>query len=195
LELLNDRGYIVLDNELDLGMSLEEFSKRFHEAGFARESLTMLKQKRDDPSDQIYVFFAKGTDGPKIGIKPINEVIIPRMKSDQVYRALLVMTSGLTPIAREAIEKKIENIRLEPFFESELLVNITKHILVPKHETLTKQEKKALLKRYKLKESQLPRIQQSDPVARYYGLSPGQVVRITRPSETAGRYVTYRLVV
>lgn len=116
--------------------------------------------------------------------------------TDNRYRAGIFITAvALSPQTRKVISATQSYAQVECFLEDELLVNITHHELVPKHILLSKEEKMALLRRYRLKETQLPRIQQKDPVARYLGLRRGQVVKIIRESETAGRYASYRLCV
>jgi DNA-directed RNA polymerases I, II, and III subunit RPABC1 len=113
---------------------------------------------------------------------------------DQKFGAgILIYTTSLTSQAGKIIQTIAGQFRIEAFPESELLVNITHHELVPRHIVMTSDEKKELLARYRLKETQLPRIQLADPVARYYGLRRGQVVKIIRTSETAGRYASYRI--
>mmetsp|Transcript_83916 Transcript_83916/g.167497 ORF Transcript_83916/g.167497 Transcript_83916/m.167497 type:complete len:207 (-) Transcript_83916:186-806(-) len=189
-QMLKDRGYMI--DQADIDMSEEEFFEKYTSSP-QRDSLTILVQKRDDPTDQIFVFWP---DDPKVGVKPIKRYM-ERMNEEDVKRAILVVQQNMTAFARQAMAEiqSSEGLTLEQFQEAELLVNITEHVLVPQHTVLTKEEKQSLLKRYKMKEAQLPRIQLSDPVSRYYGLARGQVVRIIRPSETAGKYVTYRMVV
>jgi len=119
-----------------------------------------------------------------------------RMKEANVTRAIIVVKISLTPFAKSAVkEMALKGYRIEYFRDSELLVDITEHKLVPEHILLTNQQKNELLERYRLKPSQLPRIQMQDPVARYLGLKHHEVVKIIRPSETAGRYITYRICV
>ena len=56
------------------------------------------------------------------------------------------------------------------------------HSVAPdRAQVLMAEEKKTLLERYKVKDSQLPRIQFNDPVARYYGMQKGQVRRYALP--------------
>ncbi|GJQ15698.1 hypothetical protein GpartN1_g7489.t1 [Galdieria partita] len=191
LEMLKDRGYVVLETSTDLEMTREEFGSRLQQANYSRESLTLLKQHQHDPADQIYVFFPAEE---RVSVKTLRDYFV-RMDQERVYKAILVVIKSLSPFAKQGIQKVASQFKVEVFLEMELLVNITHHELVPKHEVLSTEGKKQLLKRYHLKESQLPRILITDPVARYFGLQKGQVVKITRPSETAGRYVTYRLVV
>ena len=73
--------------------------------------------------------------------------------------------------------------------------DLSRHFLVPTHEVLSPDAKRDLLERLHIEEAQLPKIGASDPQAMLIEAKPGQVLRITRKSPTAGRSVYYRLVV
>jgi len=192
LQMLRDRGYMV--DTADIDESEEDFVQKYSNQ-INRDALTILVQKKDNPTDQIFVFWPSD---PKIGVKPIQRYK-DKMVEDNVKRGIIIVQQQMTNFAREKalaeINNSTEGYHMEWFLEAELLVNITEHVLVPHHQLLSKEEKSILLKKYRMKEAQLPRMQLTDPVSRYYGLGRGQVVRIIRPSETAGKYVTYRLVV
>ncbi|KAI9116236.1 hypothetical protein K1719_013166 [Acacia pycnantha] len=192
MQMLKDRGYLVTD--LEINMSKDDFKLKYTE-NLTREDLFISRTKKNDPSDKIYVFFLeKRPEKTMVGTDAIKTCILS-MESEEVYKAILVVQPKLTHFALQFFAEKSSKLHLETFQESELLVNVTKHVLVPEHKVLTNSEKKTLLERYTIKESQLPRIQVTDPVARYYGLEGGQVVRITRRSETSGKYMNYRYVV
>eukprot|EP00026_Physarum_polycephalum_P017143 Phypoly_transcript_18260.p1 GENE.Phypoly_transcript_18260~~Phypoly_transcript_18260.p1 ORF type:complete len:227 (+),score=33.03 Phypoly_transcript_18260:64-744(+) len=167
IQMLVDRNYLVTQSEQDI--TREEFKAKYAET-ISRENLMLLKSKKDDPTDQIFVFFP---EGEKVGVKEIRKYCI-RMKDEGVQRALIIIKTNLTAIAKQALAEVAPKYILEQFLETELLVNITQHQLVPKHIVLTSDEKKSLLEKYKLKDTQLPRIQPTDPVARYFGLQRGQ---------------------
>jgi DNA-directed RNA polymerase I, II, and III subunit RPABC1 len=184
MEMLHLRGYAIPKSELE--KSFEEFKVQ-HGDMPDRERLMSVWNKKDD-NTPIFVWYPKAN---RIGVQEI-QAFYKQMKNDNVERALVIY-QDMSPWAKQCIAKM--KIIMEPWKEAELLVNIMKHTFVPEHQPLTDSEKLDLLVKYKLKETQLPRIQVTDPVARFLGLARGQVVKITRPSETAGRYVTYRLVI
>merc|ERR1711976_583906 len=112
----------------------------------------------------IIVFFVEATkEKDRISIKSFMNCY-EEMKRRHVVRSILVLPAKLSIQAEKSLHTILAGtcgaIVVETFQESELIVNITDHVLVPKHQLLTKKEKNDLLNRYKVKEAQLPRIQQ-----------------------------------
>jgi len=74
-------------------------------------------------------------------------------------------------------------------------VLVPDHIYVPKHEILTIQEAREVLKKYNCKPTELPLIFVTDPAILGLGVKPGDMIKITRKSPTAGISLYYRYVV
>ena len=103
-----------------------------------------------------------------------------------------VSSDSLTEIINNFQLKQKKFIQI--FNIESLMFNITEHILVPNHEIMNQTETVNIMSKYNIQNLlQLPLILQSDPVAKFIGAKRGDIVKITKPSETAGEYVNYRL--
>jgi DNA-directed RNA polymerase subunit H len=74
-------------------------------------------------------------------------------------------------------------------------LDVSNHILVPEHVKCSETEKKALLKKYNVTISDLPKISINDAAIVDMNLEPGDVVKVTRESATAGETIFYRVVI
>ena len=69
------------------------------------------------------------------------------------------------------------------------------HIDVPKHGIMTRKEAEGVLEKYHCKATDLPLIFVTDPAIIGIGVKPGDMIKITRKSATAGESSYYRYVV
>ena len=79
--------------------------------------------------------------------------------------------------------------------KEEVPYDILKHELVPKHTIISEEEKKKLLNKFNITETQLPKILTTDAVVKAIGAKAGDVIKIERESPVAGKTIFYRLVV
>lgn len=107
----------------------------------------------------------------------------------------IIVTKSITP--KLAQQVKSSNYKTEVFVESFLMINLVDNVLVPKYEILDREsdDYKTFYEQYQCKKRDMPRMYDTDPVAKYYNLSKGDIVHIIRPSETSGQSVFYRLVI
>ena len=71
---------------------------------------------------------------------------------------------------------------------------VDKHTLTPKHAKLGEREKTQLLERYHVTSKELPKISKADAAIRELEPKPGDIIKVTRKSQTAGESFFYRVV-
>nr|WRJ69585.1 DNA-directed RNA polymerase subunit Rpb5 [Oceanusvirus sp.] len=175
-EMLADRGYAVTDSVGDVEV-----------AEMAREKQTFGV----DAADRVSVVF-------HTPVQSVKKQDVFSSAGD-VGHIVLVVNTKTSAKPNNSTAKSLEseassrNITLDIFTLKEMQYNVSKHILVPEHRLLTKEATEDVFKNMCIKNRfQLPAIASTDPMARYLGLKHGDVIRIKRPSPTAGVSIAYR---
>ena len=150
LSMLVDRGYHIPVEKLNL--SLEAFKEQFVEADESgrrtevqEDKLFIVARKSDDPTQSIMVFFCREM---KMGVSTLEEYS-GRVEKANCHSVIIVLNHSMTTQCHTKIrelELKL-SCRFETFTESELVVDITKHALVPIHVVLSDKEKQEVLQR------------------------------------------------
>lgn len=166
-----------------------------------RMALTRRPDAPQEGAQQCWVYFSLTRIKQKLAgtvekiLEPDEGSAFPSLDPATTELIVMVMepvAQNFHALAFDMWAKRQLRIR---FFQAEAVINNPlKHVLVPKHEKVPKEEVEALLKELCAKPSQLPIIRfHEDPIARMLGLLPQDIVKITRPSPTAGECIVYRV--
>lgn len=82
---------------------------------------------------------------------------------------------------------------LQWFHIRNILINPTKHFLVPRHIKLSADEATEIMDKYLVKKPQMPYILHTDTIAKWLGLKHGDIVKIERLNENSGVSYYYRV--
>ena len=125
---------------------------------------------------------------------------VTRKNKDKKLTIIFLVCDGTTPSVKEAVRMltKKFNVFIQIFPIRNLMYNVTKHSNVPKHIRIPMRD----FESFGLEDfldslhinslTKLPKILESDPVAMFIGLQPGELCKIIRPSQSAGQHFVYR---
>jgi DNA-directed RNA polymerase I, II, and III subunit RPABC1 len=184
LEMLSDRGYIVPEIE---NISFEEFVIKYNNKNIDIFVNDEIK------NEKIYVHFHNEIKNfSKNDLKNIMQNIISKYNDQNINLILILREKENSAISKELSKDTYKNVEI--FLRKNMIFNVTKHVYVPKHIILTKDEENELLEKYYTTKGKLPKMPKSDPIAKYYGMKSEQICKIIRKSPEVGEYVYYRLV-
>lgn len=111
---------------------------------------------------------------------------------------IIMILDVVTDVHHQLALKAFVNnsVRASIFSIPNIVFDPRQHTMVPKHEIVLEEEHKDILEKWNMtSKAQMPMIRYHvDPIVRILGAVPGDIIRIIRPSPSAGTYEFYRVV-
>jgi DNA-directed RNA polymerase subunit H (RpoH/RPB5) len=211
LKVLHDRGYDTVGaekfgpEEIREGLAATSNGRALEFTVKARDGMTV-----PTPTVRVYIFlprikqklpgFLTSLETP-IGVSPEASNRQPDKLGSPVDPAqtsiICLINEPVVSVFNQASinQWNTRNLRLSFFYMDSFQMNPLDHFLVPPHEIVPKEQHESLMKSmYITQKSQFPLIRyHEDPITRIIGAVPGDIIKITRPSPSAGEYIVYRL--
>ena len=172
----------------------------------ADTTLEPIKLTKDNESIEVHYNVSTTRTNHKAITSAVNSIIKTRDAKDKIKDLTIVflVCDNITPSVKEAIRILTKDLSvkgwkvfIQIFPIRQLMYNVTKHKIVPEHIRIPKSEYDKFLPEFldslhidSLEK--LPKILDSDPVAMFIGLKPGDMCKIIRPSQSAGKHIVYR---
>jgi DNA-directed RNA polymerase subunit H (RpoH/RPB5) len=198
LSHLTNSGF---DCDLYSGFNLEELDvmRKYEQLNFK-----VINQKTNE---QCYIYhLVEDTTGKKKGTSNLLKKNTISDIIDEVYNdtAILNKTDTLiiitTDYSADSIHESIKNlwendhIYVVVYNLKQLQINPLKHVFVPKHIRLTKDEKMEVYRKYNIEQdSQLPQISRFDPISKILLMRPGEICKIERFEKSSFNTDYYRI--
>lgn len=186
LDILESRGYDVATyrkfSPAEVSIAIESFP-----------SLSFNVVKKTDATQECQIKYAK-LSRQKIDT-PFQDIEDDAVKRTEV---IVMMMEPLADIHHNTAYRQYmtRGLRVTFFNINTIVNNPLNHIMVPKHEIVHVDAHKELIESLLItSKSKLPLIRfHIDPIVRCIGAVPGDIIKITRTSPSAGEYIVYRLV-
>lgn len=134
----------------------------------------------------MLILIGQGTIGISY-VRDLKDIV----DKEGAYKGILVGNGKYTYSAKSTAPEL--NVELIP--PTLPVFDIFEHVLVPNAEIVVEEERLKLVEAYHAQLYQFPWIKFDDPVSIILGAEPGDVIKITSKSETAGVSESYRYVV
>lgn len=202
-----------------IGSNVEEFSSCYPDYGkyiysmiLYLAQLTENESKKFTPDDNqilsnLYisrttneiclVYYTKQMKGKNVVTEHITHFLLlcERLK---IRHAIFISETAIHSSCNKILQNDLPFFSIQTFQFDELLINPTKHFLVPRHFKKSKEFKEKFLADNDIKVNQLPIIRNTDPICKYYDFKIGDLIAIARIVPYEGAivkvFVSYRIV-